>query len=122
MRVPYNHQLDLDTWPSGPSMRHAMHYLTFDLVELGEGCCAIEAMASTTVELDAAVIAEVEEILDWAWSKYPNSNGPVDEGMDWDHDLQVVSELGRWYTVTLTLTATRRFVEDFLAQFGDAMG
>lgn len=99
-----------------------MEYLTFDLVEVAEGVFALEAMASTAAEQHVAVMAEVQEVLDWAWRQHPNSHGPVDDGMDWDHDLQVVSEVGGWHTVTLTLTATGRFVEDFLAQFGDAAG
>jgi hypothetical protein len=99
-----------------------MEYLTFNLVEVAEGVCALEAMASTAVEQHAAVMAEVQAVLDWAWRQHPSSHGPVDDGLDWDHDLQVVSEVGGWYTVTLTLAATGRFVDDFLTQFGSAVG
>lgn len=38
--------------------------------------------------------------------------------MDWDHDLQVTIEDGGWHTVTLTLTGTARFVQEFVATFG----
>jgi hypothetical protein len=99
-----------------------MEYLSFDLVEVADGVCALEAMASTAVEQHSAVMAEVQEVLDWAWRKHPNSHGSVDDGMDWDHDLQVVSEVDGWHTVNLTLTATGRFVDDFLTQFGNAVG
>jgi hypothetical protein len=62
--------------------------------------------------------AEVQQVLDWAWHRYPESHGPMDDGMDWDHDLQVTIEDGRWHTVTLTLSGTARFVEEFIAAFG----
>jgi len=42
----------------------------------------------------------------------------MDDGMDWDHDLQVSIEDGGWHTVTLTLTGTARFVQEFIATFG----
>lgn len=95
-----------------------MKYLTFELTEVDEGVSSLEAMASTAVEQHAAVMAEVQQVLDWAWRRYSGSHGPVDEGMDWDHDLQVTVEDGRWHTVTLTLTGTGRFVEEFIATFG----
>jgi hypothetical protein len=98
-----------------------MQYLTFDRVEVTEGVCALEAMASTALDQHAAVMAEVQAVLDWAWREHPNAHGPVDDGMEWDHDLQVVREAGGWHTVTLTLTGTARFVDDFLAQFGNAV-
>jgi hypothetical protein len=40
--------------------------------------------------------------------------------MDWDHDLQVTLEDGGWHRVTLTLTGTGPFIEEFLAVFGAA--
>jgi len=39
--------------------------------------------------------------------------------MDWDHDLQVNVEGGQWHAVTLTLTGSPRFVDEFVAAFGD---
>lgn len=95
-----------------------MDFLTFDLTEVDDGVSSLEAMASTAVEQHAAVMAEVQRVLDWAWRCYPASHGPVDDGMDWDHDLQVTVENGGWHTVTLTLTGSARFVRDFTAAFG----
>ena len=40
--------------------------------------------------------------------------------MAWDHDLQMTLEAGGWQTVTLTLTGTGPFVEEFIAAFGSA--
>ncbi|MBT9499796.1 MAG: hypothetical protein IV092_01025 [Burkholderiaceae bacterium] len=96
-----------------------MDYLTFDLSEDTEGVTTLEALASTSEEQHAAVMAEVQQVLDWAWRSFPHTHGPVDEGMDWDHDLQVSVEHGGWHAVTLTLTGSPRFVEEFFAAFGE---
>jgi hypothetical protein len=95
-----------------------MDFLTFDLAEVDDGVSSLEAMASTAMEQHPAVMAEVQRVLDWAWRRYPDSHGPLDDGTDWHHDLQVTIEDGGWHTVTLTLTGTARFVEDFVATFG----
>lgn len=95
-----------------------MDFLTFDLTEVDDGVSSLEAMASTAAEQHAAVMAEVQQVLDWAWDRYPGSHGPIDDGMDWHHDLQVTVEDGGWHTVTLTLTGTEGFVQAFLATFG----
>jgi len=96
-----------------------MRYLSFEATEAGDGVTALEAMASTGADRHAAVLAEVQQVLDWAWQAFAHSHGPVDEGHDWDHDLQVVLEDGRWHRVTLTLTGTDRFVAAFLHAFGE---
>lgn len=88
-------------------------------------------MASTAAGLHAAVLAEVQHAMDWGSRRFPNSHGPIDDGLEWDHDLQVTVEEGGWHTVTLTLTGTGhtgtltltgtgRFVEEFIATFGAA--
>jgi len=96
-----------------------MHYLSFDLGEGADGVTTLEALASTTAEQHAAVMAEVQQVLDWAWLQFPHSHGPADDGMDWDHDLQVNVEDGHWHAVTLTLTGSPPFVEAFIAAFGE---
>nr|WP_316641668.1 hypothetical protein [uncultured Roseateles sp.] len=99
-----------------------MHYLSFDLSEDTEGVTTLEALASTSAEQHGAVMAEVQQVLDWAWRQFPHTHGPVDEGMDWDHDLQVSVEPGGWHAVTLTLTGSPHFVEEFFARFGEPQG
>ena len=96
-----------------------MRFLMFDLIEAGEGVTALEAMASTAPEQHAQVMAEVQEVLDWAWRRFPVTHGPADDGNDWDHDLQVTVEDGKWFTVTLTLTGSQTFVAAFIETFGD---
>jgi hypothetical protein len=96
-----------------------MHYLNFEFAEVGDGVTALEAMASTQADRHAAVMAEVQQVMDWAWQTFGHAHGPVDEGHDWDHDLQVLVEDGCWHRVTLSLSASDRFVAAFVAVFGD---
>ena len=98
-----------------------MHCLSFELSEGDEGVTTLEAMASTSAAQRAAVMAEAGQVLDWAWRRFPHTHGQPDDGSDWDHDLQVHVEDGVWHVVTLTLTGSPRFVEAFLAAFGDAV-
>lgn len=97
-----------------------MNYLTFDISEGAEGVTTLEAMASTMAAQHAAVMAEVQQVMDWAWRHFPHSHGPMDDGMDWDHDLQLRVEEGTWQTVTLTLTGSARFVDAFLEALDSA--
>jgi len=96
-----------------------VNYLDFELSEGSDGVATLEAMAATSAEEHAAVMAEVQQVLAWAWTHFPHSHGPADDGMDWDHELQLSVEGGHWHAVTLTLTASPRFVEAFLVVFGD---
>jgi hypothetical protein len=97
-----------------------LHYLSFDLQEDADGVFTLEAMASTGAAQHPAVMAEVRRVLDWADAHFPHTHGPADEGMDWDDDLQVNVEADGWHAVTLTLTGSRRFVDELLADFGGA--
>ena len=96
-----------------------MHYLTIDLSEGADGVTTLEAMASTPAEHHAAVLAEAQALLDWAWQHFGHGHGPVEDGMDWDHDLQLSVEAGQWHALSLTLTGSPRFIDAFLAEFGD---
>jgi hypothetical protein len=96
-----------------------VRYLTIEPSEGADGVTTLEAMASTSAAHHAGVMAEARRVLDWAWTHFPGSQGPADDGMDWDHDLQVRVEAGGWHTVTLALTASARFAEEFLAVFGE---
>lgn len=95
-----------------------MEHLTYELEAIADGISSLVAMASSAAPKHAAVMADVQQALDWAWHHFPDRHGPIDDGMDWDHDLQVVVEAGGWHTVTLTLTGTDRFIEAFLSAFG----
>jgi hypothetical protein len=118
----YASPIDVITSPA-PASEYStclMHYLTFDVEEIDDSISTLEAMASTPAKQHAAVLAEVQRVLDWAWRRFPDSHGPVDDGMAWHHDLQIAIEGDNWYAVTLTLTGNVRFVEEFIATFGRA--
>jgi len=95
-----------------------MRYLGFEFSDDGHGIATLEAMASTDEARHAEVMAEVQQVLDWAWSSFGQTHGPADEGMDWDHDLQVHDE-GGWRVVSLTITASEWFAAAFFEVFGD---
>lgn len=96
-----------------------MRYLDFELSESDDGVTTLDAMASTAAAQHAEVLAEAGTVLTWCRREFPHTEGPVEEGQDWDHDLQVSVEHGGWHTVTLTLTGSPRFAVAFLAEFGN---
>lgn len=109
---------------AGPGADHdtlpPVNYLSFELSDSTDGIHTLEAMAATRSDQpDAAgaVQAEVRQVLDWAWQAFGHSHGPVDEGGDWDHELQQHDEAG-WCTVSLTLTASPAFLQAFEERFG----
>jgi hypothetical protein len=55
----------------------SMRFLMFDLIDAGEGVTALEAMASTCSGQHAEVMAEVQDVLDWAWRRFPMTHGPI---------------------------------------------
>lgn len=95
-----------------------MRYLNFEPSDDADGVVTLDAMASTGAAQHAAVLAEVQQVLAWAHARFPHSHGPLHDGMDWDHSLQVQVEDGHWHVVTLTLAASPRFADAFLARFG----
>ena len=109
---------------TGASVAHAaaVRYLIFEVSESGDGVTTLEAMAATAPARHAAVLAEVQQVLDWAHQHFPHTHGPVDDGNDWQHDLQVTVESGlqgcAWHSVTLTLSGSDAFVAEFLPAFG----
>jgi hypothetical protein len=101
----------------------AVRYLSFDLSDATDGITTLDALAATSAAQHPAVLAEVNRVLDWAWRHFPHSHGPVEEGQDWDHELQVQigpEAQGHWHEVALTLTGSAAFVAEFLAEFGPA--
>jgi hypothetical protein len=99
-----------------------VRYLSFEASDNDEGVHTFDAMASTSAAEHAAVAAEAQQVLDWAWRRFPHTHGPADDGMDWDHDLQVRVEDGDWHVVTLTLTGSQAFADEFAAAFADWLG
>jgi hypothetical protein len=98
-----------------------MRHLTFERSEDTEGVTTLEAMASTRQDDHAAVLQEVQQILDWAWRHFGDQHGAIEDGMAWNHDLLVQEEDGGWHTVTLALAGSPQFIEAFLAEFGEML-
>jgi hypothetical protein len=90
-----------------------LQYLTFDASDDGDDIGTWDAMASVREHQLAAVLAEVQAVLDWADRHSPGPRGPLDEGGFWDVDQQVQTE-GAWITVTLTLTGPWAWGETLL--------
>ncbi len=101
-----------------------LHHLTVDLSEDTDGVGTVELMASTDPSQADVVDAEVQSVLNWARRCFADSHGPLEDGHDWDHDLQVTTEAtaGRaWRTVTLTLSGSPAFISAFAEHFGNAL-
>lgn len=94
-----------------------LHYLIFERSETDDGLVVLEAMASTRAAQHAAVMAEVQQVLDWAAQRFPHGHGPLEDGGDWHHDLQLSDEPGGWRGVTLTIAASAAFARAFEAAF-----
>lgn len=100
-----------------PLRTPTVDYLLFDLSYAADGVHTLEAMASTRQEHHERVMAEVREVLEWAWARFPDGHGPVEDGADWHHDLQVRVDAEGWHEVRLTLACSSRFVEAFTTRF-----
>lgn len=70
----------------------SLNYLEFDYSEDTQGVCTFDAMASVAPAQLPAVLTEIEQVLGWAFAQFAGSRGPLDEGMQWDFDLQSQQE------------------------------
>jgi hypothetical protein len=118
-----------------------LHYLDFDYGEDTEGAGTLEAMASTWPDQVDALHAEIAQVLDWAFANFPERRGPLEEGGDWDYDLQGMQEFTAPQTlrydeltrqlsvvpgptgkprcsVTVSFSGTAEFCAAFRQQFG----
>lgn len=93
-------------------------YLEFDLGETTDGVHTLEALASVQAAHRLALAAEVEAVLTWCRTRFPNGPGPLDEGHDWDMACDWTVDGGgdhegaqAWHTVGLTLTGPAAFAE-----------
>ena len=111
-----------------------LEYLEFDYSEDEEGTGTWDAMASVKAERVPTLAAEITQLLQWAQRQFAGRQGAVEEGMDWDYDLQSQDDDGQplpvhldkanaqwtlqasatgYTTVSLSLSGS--------AQFGDAL-
>ena len=117
-----------------------LHYLEFDYSEDADGHGSFDAMASAGPAQLAALESEVMQVLAWA-HRGPARRGPLDEGGEWDYELQGVQEVATTLdvaydppasrlaiepgptgaprvTLSLTISGTPQFCEAFRAEFG----
>jgi hypothetical protein len=118
-----------------------LNYLVFDHSEDTQGVHTFEAMASVGPAHWPAVQAEVAAVLDWAHRRFDGQRGAIDEGADWDFELQGLHEVasvdelmfdegsGRLrsrlgapgqprHTATLTLTGSDHFAQALQEAWG----
>lgn len=111
-----------------------LDYLEFDYSEDEEGTGTWDAMASVKAERVPALAAEIETLLSWASQKFTGRQGAVEDGFDWDYDLQAQDDDGQPLNarfdkaagmLTLQTSATGRTTVNLSlsgsAQFGDAL-
>lgn len=118
-----------------------LRFLNFDLSHDPDGGAGFDASASVTDAHWPALQAEVARVLDWADTQFTHARGPVEEGGQWDFELQGSQELSvatrldwrpgqpalhtetlggalRRHTVHLSLQASPAFADAFCAAFG----
>ena len=118
-----------------------LQYLNFDYSEDDDGNGTWDAMASVTPAHLPALRAELESVLCWAHRAFAGQRAPLDEGGDWDFDLQTLHEGAapdQWHfdealgqitvtpgdsaqtrhTVTLSLSGTGAFSAALRERFG----
>jgi len=99
-----------------------LDYLLFDASEGDDETALFDAMASVLPEHTAAVEAEIAAVLAWAEQSFPGRRAPVEEGGEWEADLQVTpDDHGRRSSYALSVSGTRAFGEAFRAQFAQAL-
>lgn len=100
-----------------------LNYLDFDYSEDAEGAGTFDAMASLPLPQREALRAEVAQVLDWATRDFPGPRGPLEEGGEWDCDLQERTEpaagaAAPWFTVHLAVGGTPAFCAALRERFG----
>ncbi|MDI1269796.1 MAG: hypothetical protein PSV40_11940 [Polaromonas sp.] len=96
-----------------------MHFLEFDYSEDAQGVGTFDAMASVRPDQVAAVRTEIVQVLEWAHSAFPGLQAPLDDGGEWDFNLQEQEEEAgdRWYTLTLSMGGSPQFCAAFRQRF-----
>ncbi len=118
-----------------------LNYLDFDYCEDEQGWGTFDAVASTLAAQVAAVQAEIIQVLNWAHTAFPNAQAPLDDGGEWDFNLQgqqewtahealhyhpgtrqitaLLSPAGpNRHTVTFSISGSVQFCEALRQQFG----
>jgi hypothetical protein len=96
-----------------------LKFLEFYYSEDPQGVGTFDAMASVRPDQVATVRAEIVQVLEWAHAAFPGLQAPLDEGGEWDFNLQEQEEEAgeRWYTLTLSIGGSAQFCAAFRERF-----
>ena len=124
-----------------------LQLLDFDCSEDAEGVVCWDALAQPAPQHNSALLQEVAQVLRWAHGFDHEGPGPLENGANWDFDLQVTllrqgdkpqvatprfvpstGQLSLWpepvdtqsLSLSLTLSGTPGFVQAFRTQFEQA--
>jgi hypothetical protein len=88
------HRLCLGAWAAydAPMPAGKLHYLDFDYSEDDHGHGSFDAMAAAAPAQLPALQDEVARLLDWAHAQF-GPPGALDEGGEWDCELQGLHEV-----------------------------
>ena len=111
------------TWKTTkPESAVALSYLDFDTSEDELGWGNFDAMASVLLPQRPALQAELALVLNWAHATFPHQRAPLEDGGEWDYDLQQQSDTSPRgpprHNLTLSISGTPQFCAAFKEQFG----
>lgn len=96
----------------------SLRWLDFDYSEGDDEVGVFDALASVLPEHADAVRAEIDAVLAWAQAE-GGRRAPVEEGGDWDAELQQGQDAGppARHEFGLTISGTAAFCEAFRSRF-----
>lgn len=95
-----------------------LQWLDFEYSEGDDGVGVFDALASVLPQYASAVRAEIDAVLAWAQAE-GGQRDPMEEGGDWDAELQASEDTGppARHEFGLTITGTPGFCEAFRLRF-----
>lgn len=98
----------------------SLQFLEFDYSEDPGGGGTFDAMASVRHAQLAALRAEIAEVLHWADAAFAGQRASLDEGGEWDVDLQERADGASplWHVLTVSITGSAQFCAAFKQHFG----
>ncbi|NDZ17256.1 hypothetical protein C7T35_28895 [Variovorax sp. WS11] len=98
----------------------SLRWLDFDYSEGDDDTGVFDAMASVELGHAAEVQAEIDAVLAWAEATFPGCRGPVEDGGEWDAELQVSNEDTNppRRCFSLAIGGTRAFCQALGERFG----
>lgn len=70
-----------------------LDFLDFEFSDDGAGRGSLDALASVSPAQWPRLLAEVERVLAWAHAQFPGLRGAVEDGAEWDFELQGLREV-----------------------------